>query len=195
MIYALRYFTYSNYLAILARSAGPSVRATGENRHDGLHDRALSPHRRCSWHVRGARHRVPHDDQAGRRRCPRRDRGRRGRGRGRESRRHAAAPRRARRARGPAMTGQIRALLLVEAVTYVIAALAHFGVLTTGFEHRQAGTAESLIAAVLLAGLALTWTASASAGTIGLAAQGSALAGTLVGVVTIAIGVGPRTVP
>src|SRR5438034_4340367 len=29
MICALRYFTYSNYLAILARSAGPSVQARG----------------------------------------------------------------------------------------------------------------------------------------------------------------------
>ena len=93
------------------------------------------------------------------------------------------------------MNAQIRTLLLVEAATYVIVALVHFGVLTTGFEHRQAGTAESLIAAVLLVGLALTWTHVASARTIGLAAQGIALAGTLVGVFTIAIGVGPRTVP
>ncbi len=93
------------------------------------------------------------------------------------------------------MNAQIRTLLLVEAATYVIVALVHFGVLTTGFEHRQAGAAESLIAAVLLVGLALTWTHVASARTIGLAAQGIALAGTLVGVFTIAIGVGPRTVP
>ncbi len=93
------------------------------------------------------------------------------------------------------MTGKIRTLLLVEAATYVIAALVHFGAAMTGFEHRQAGTAESLIAAVLLVGLALTWTHLASARTIGLAAQGTALAGTLVGVFTIAIGVGPRTVP
>jgi len=93
------------------------------------------------------------------------------------------------------MNAQIRTLLLVEAATYVIVALVHFGVLTTGFEHRQAGTAESLIAAVLPVGLALAWTGLASARTIGLAAQGIALAGTLVGVFTIAIGVGPRTVP
>ena len=93
------------------------------------------------------------------------------------------------------MIGQIRALLLVEATTYVIAALVHLGVLTTGFEHRQAGTAEGLIAAVLLVGLALTWTGLAPTRALGLAAQGIALAGTLVGVFTIAIGVGPRTVP
>jgi len=93
------------------------------------------------------------------------------------------------------MTGQVRTLLLVEAASYVIAALVHFGVLTTGFEHRQAGTAESLIAGVLLVGLASTWTGLASTRAIGLAAQGIALAGTLVGVFTIAIGVGPRTVP
>src|SRR5437773_5009418 len=93
------------------------------------------------------------------------------------------------------MNARSRTVLLVAAATYVIVALLHFGVLTTGFEHRQAGTAESLIAAVLLVGLALTWTHLASARTIGLAAQGIALAGTLVGVFTIAIGVGPRTVP
>ena len=72
------------------------------------------------------------------------------------------------------MTGQIRALLLVEAATYVGAALVHFGVLTTGFEHRQAGTAESLIAVILLVGLALTWTGLASTRAIGLAAHDKA---------------------
>jgi hypothetical protein len=55
--------------------------------------------------------------------------------------------------------------------------------------------AESVIAAVLIIGLAVsslgrTWTRSA-----GLAVQAFALVGTVIGVFTIVIGVGPRTLP
>lgn len=92
------------------------------------------------------------------------------------------------------MTRTIRAFLLVEAASFAAAALVHFGVLTRGYEHQQAGTAESVIAIVLLFGLALSlagrWTRAA-----GLAAQAFAFVGTLVGIFTIAIGVGPRTGP
>jgi len=52
-----------------------------------------------------------------------------------------------------------------------------------------------VIAAVLLAGLATTWLAPAVTLGTGLAAHTFALLGTLVGLFTIAIGVGPRTVP
>ena len=89
----------------------------------------------------------------------------------------------------------IRFFLLFEAATYVGAALVHFGILIGGYEHRAAGTAESVIAAVLLAGLATTWLTPAVTRGTGLAAQTFALLGTLVGLFTIAIGVGPRTVP
>ena len=89
----------------------------------------------------------------------------------------------------------IRFFLLFEAATYVGAALVHFGILIGGYEHRAAGSAESVIAAVLLAGLATTWLAPAVTRGTGLAAQTFALLGTLVGLFTIAIGVGPRTVP
>jgi hypothetical protein len=47
----------------------------------------------------------------------------------------------------------------------------------------------------LLVGLAWTWIRPASARAAGLAAQGFALVGTLVGIFTIAVGVGPRTAP
>src|SRR5256885_1263280 len=77
----------------------------------------------------------------------------------------------------------------------VVAALSHFGILVSGYEHRAAGTAESVIAGVLLVGLATTWVGPAFTRGIGLAAQTFALLGTLVGLFTIAIGVGPRTVP
>jgi hypothetical protein len=52
-----------------------------------------------------------------------------------------------------------------------------------------------VIASVLLAGLVATWIRPARIRRIGLAAQGFALAGTLVGLFTIVIGIGPRTVP
>src|SRR5205814_9642343 len=51
----------------------------------------------------------------------------------------------------------IRFFLLFEAATYVGAALVHFGILIGGYEHRAAGTAERVSAAVLLAGFATTW--------------------------------------
>jgi hypothetical protein len=90
---------------------------------------------------------------------------------------------------------RIRVLLLVEGAAFVGAALVHFGVLVRGYEHSGARIPESVIGLVLFAGLAVSrlrpvWTREA-----GIAAQGFALAGTLVGLFTIAVGVGPRTVP
>jgi hypothetical protein len=67
--------------------------------------------------------------------------------------------------------------------------------LIAGYEHQQARIAEGVIAIVLLVGAALTWIRPAWTRRAGLAAQGFALLGTLVGVFTIFIGVGPRTVP
>jgi hypothetical protein len=93
------------------------------------------------------------------------------------------------------MRQTIRLFMLFEAATFVVAALIHFGVLAHGFEHQKAGTAESVIAVVLLTGFAWSLAAGRSTRLIGLAAQGLALMGTLVGVFMIAVGVGPRTVP
>jgi hypothetical protein len=69
----------------------------------------------------------------------------------------------------------------------------HTGVLLRGLEHPKARIAESVISAVLAAGLAGTFVAPASSRAIGLGAQGFALLGTMVGLFTIAIGIGPRT--
>ena len=93
------------------------------------------------------------------------------------------------------MTRRIRVFLLLEAAAFAAAALVHFGVLVHGYEHRQARVAESVIALVLLAGLLLSWVRPALTREAGLAAQGFALLGTLVGVFTIIVGVGPRTLP
>lgn len=93
------------------------------------------------------------------------------------------------------MTQTIRLFLFFEAAIFVVAALVHSGVFVRGYEHQAARVAESVIAAVLLAGLALSWVTPAWTRRIGMVAQGFALLGTLVGLLTIAIGVGPRTVP
>jgi hypothetical protein len=89
----------------------------------------------------------------------------------------------------------IRLFMFFEAVAFSAAALTHFGVLAGGYEHQKAGTAESVIATALFTGLVLTWIFPRLTRAIALAAQGFALFGTLVGIFTIAVGVGPRTAP
>jgi hypothetical protein len=93
------------------------------------------------------------------------------------------------------MTQVIRLFLLVESATFFLAALIHMGFMIMGFEHHNASVAESVIAAVLFGGLLLTlfireWTRN-----VGIVVQAFALLGTLVGIFTIIVGVGPRTVP
>lgn len=93
------------------------------------------------------------------------------------------------------MAHAIRTFMLVEAATFIAAASVHAGALVGGYEHREARIAESVIAFVLLAGAAWTWIRPASARAAGIAAQGFALLGTLVGILMVVIGPGPRTVP
>jgi hypothetical protein len=93
------------------------------------------------------------------------------------------------------MTRTIRLFLLFEGAAFAAASAVHAGVLIDGYRHERARTAESVIAAVLIAGLALTWLRPAWTRGVAIAAQGFALVGTLVGVFTIAVGIGPRTVP
>jgi hypothetical protein len=88
-----------------------------------------------------------------------------------------------------------RTLILFEAASFLVAALIHSGILIAGYEHARARIAESVIAAVLLAGLVLTLIRPPLLRSVGVAVQGFALLGTLVGIFTIAVGVGPRTVP
>jgi hypothetical protein len=93
------------------------------------------------------------------------------------------------------MMQTIRLFLLLEGASFAVAGLVHSGQLINGYQHRQAAIAETLIAVVLLVGFGLTWVWPARTRLIGNVAQSFALLGTLVGVFTIAIGVGPRTVP
>lgn len=87
----------------------------------------------------------------------------------------------------------VRSFLTLEIIVFGLAALLHAGVLTTGYEHREARIAETVIGLVLLAGLVVSLAAPHFTRRSGLMAQGFALLGTLVGVFVIAIGVGPRT--
>ena len=89
----------------------------------------------------------------------------------------------------------IRLLLFLQSAVFLGASMTHFGVLLAGYEHRNAGIAECVIGSVLLAGLVLTLVRPRSSRSIGIAVQGFALLGTAVGVVMVAIGVGPRTGP
>ena len=93
------------------------------------------------------------------------------------------------------MTRTIRLFLLLEAAAFVAAASVHFSLVIAGYEHRKAGVAESVIAAVLILALAVTSLGRTWTRRVGLAAQAIALVGTLIGVFTIMIGVGPRTLP
>jgi hypothetical protein len=88
-----------------------------------------------------------------------------------------------------------RLLLLGEAATFALAAAVHYGALLEGYDHLKAAIAETVIAAVLLAGLvATTLTEGRRARRAALAAQAFAAVGVGVGLFTIAAGPGPRTV-
>jgi hypothetical protein len=83
--------------------------------------------------------------------------------------------------------------MVLEAMTFIAAAAIHAGLLVDGYQHREARIAETVIGAVLLAGAAAASINPRWARPAGLVAQGFALIGTLVGIVTIGIGIGPRT--
>jgi hypothetical protein len=91
------------------------------------------------------------------------------------------------------MTKTVRWFLVLEVAVFGLAALLHAGVLTTGYEHREARIAESVIGGVLFIGLLVTVAAPRLTRRAGLLVQGFALLGTCVGVLTIAIGIGPRS--
>jgi hypothetical protein len=91
------------------------------------------------------------------------------------------------------MARTLRRFMIIEASTFIVAAAIHAGLLLAGYEHREARNAESVIALALLTGATLTWIRPASTRIAALAAQGFALVGTLVGIFTIAIGIGPRS--
>ncbi|MBP0581999.1 hypothetical protein J8I29_21905 [Labrys sp. LIt4] len=92
------------------------------------------------------------------------------------------------------MTARIARLLAPETALFACASMAHAGLLPFGEPHSRAATAEAIIAVILALGLATSLVRPPLARFAALAAQGLALLGTLVGAVTIAIGIGPQTV-
>jgi hypothetical protein len=88
----------------------------------------------------------------------------------------------------------IRLLIFGEAVVFLVAALVRAGMLIGGYQHREARVAETVIASVLFLGAVLSWVTPSLTRTLGIAVQGFALLGTLVGVSMIIVGVGPRTI-
>ncbi len=89
--------------------------------------------------------------------------------------------------------GTIRSFLAVEALAFLAAALVHAGLLFPGYEHRAARIAETVLAVVLLAGLTAGLLRPGLSRAAGLAAQGFALLGTLVGILTMIVGIGPQS--
>jgi hypothetical protein len=87
----------------------------------------------------------------------------------------------------------IRVLLIFEASTFVVAAAIHYGALFEGYDHLKAGIAETVIAVALVAAMALTWMPPPWPRTAAIGGQAFAAFGVLVGLFTIAVGVGPQT--
>jgi hypothetical protein len=91
------------------------------------------------------------------------------------------------------MTATLRRFLILEAAGFFIAASVHAGYLVPGYEHHAARIAESVLGVALVAGLATSVLRPALTRAAALVAQGFALLGTLVGIFTIIVGVGPRS--
>jgi hypothetical protein len=89
----------------------------------------------------------------------------------------------------------IRLLLLTEIIVFLAAALMHFGILVKGYEHDKARIAETIIAIILFIGLLIGYIFPARMNKSAIIVQWIALAGTIIGMFTIIIGVGPRSNP
>ena len=83
---------------------------------------------------------------------------------------------------------------LVQITMFLVLVMIHFGLLIGGYRHPAAGTTESVIAAVLVFGLLLTWTPPPWSRRAATAAQSFGTLGVVVGLFTIALGIGPRTI-
>ena len=88
----------------------------------------------------------------------------------------------------------VRGFLLVQIAVFLVLVTIHFGLLIGGYGHPPAGATESVIVAVLLLGLLLTWTPPPWSRRAATAAQSFGTLGVLVGLLTIALGIGPRTI-
>lgn len=76
----------------------------------------------------------------------------------------------------------------------MVAAFIHGGIWLDGYEHQEARVAETVIAGVLVFGVAATWVRPNMTRAVGIILPTFASFGTLVGVFMIIVGVGPRTI-
>jgi hypothetical protein len=90
------------------------------------------------------------------------------------------------------MTTRIRFMLGAETAIFFLAVLIHLEVLFAGYPDREAALAEAVIGLVLLAGLIFTFLGPGQARVTALIVQGSALAGTFVGLALL-VTIGPST--
>ena len=88
----------------------------------------------------------------------------------------------------------VRGFLLVQIAMFLVLVMIHFGLLIGGYGHPAAGTTESVIAGVLVFGFLLTWTPPPWSQRAATAAQSFGTLGVLVGLLTITVGIGPRTI-
>ena len=88
---------------------------------------------------------------------------------------------------------KIRSWLLLQIAILLSMVSIHFGLLIGGYRHRSAGTAELLIAVVLVAGLLVTWTPTPWSRRLATGAQYFGILGVLGGLLTTVLGIGPRT--
>jgi hypothetical protein len=87
----------------------------------------------------------------------------------------------------------VRGFLLLQIAIFLSMVSIHDGLLIGGYRQRSAVTTELVIAAVLVAGLLLTWTPWPWSRRAATAAQSFGIVGVLLGLFTIALGIGPRT--
>ena len=99
-----------------------------------------------------------------------------------------------RRAEGFGSIWTVRGFLLAQIAVFLVLVAIHSGLLIGGYRHPAAGTTEAVIAAVLVFGLLLTWTPPPWSKRAATAAQAFGTLGVLVGLFTIALGIGPRTI-
>jgi hypothetical protein len=88
----------------------------------------------------------------------------------------------------------VRGFLLAQIAILLVLVSIHFGLLMGGYRHQAAGATESVIVAVLVFGLTLTWAPPPWSQRAATAAQSFGTLGVLVGLVTIALGIRPRTI-
>jgi hypothetical protein len=84
-------------------------------------------------------------------------------------------------------------ILMFEAALFALASLTHGGLLLQGHEHARAAIAEAVIAAVLGLGFIACLARPGICRRASIGLQVFAIVGVLVGLVMIAIGVGPNT--